>query len=68
MTPFLLPLAVAALIVAVCTVVPARRDRRRMASSVESFRVEAAATRGLRDTRRRAHAFASRFMREHDWQ
>ncbi|MFJ8112482.1 hypothetical protein [Streptomyces sp. NPDC096132] len=66
MTPFLVPLAVAALVVAVCTTVLVRRDRRRMAESVESLRIETAATRGLRDSRRRAHAYQNRFLREHD--
>ncbi|MCX4767877.1 hypothetical protein OG562_44445 [Streptomyces sp. NBC_01275] len=66
MTPFLVPLAVAALIVAVCTVVLVRRDRSRTAASVESLRIGTAAPRGLRDTRRRAHACGKRFPREHD--
>ncbi|WP_416986055.1 hypothetical protein [Streptomyces sp. T028] len=66
MTPFLVPLAVAALVVVVCTTVLVRRDRRRMAASVESLRIETAATRGLRDARRRAHAYQNRFLREHD--
>ncbi|MEU9186848.1 hypothetical protein AB0D14_20330 [Streptomyces sp. NPDC048484] len=33
------------------------RHRRRLASSSEAQRIEAAATRGIRDARRQAHAF-----------
>ncbi|MFD1659157.1 hypothetical protein ACFSL4_13285 [Streptomyces caeni] len=61
---FLIPLAVAVLIVAVSTVVLVRRDRRRMAPHPEALRTEAAATRGIRDTRRRAHAHQNHFLRE----
>ncbi|WP_331733435.1 hypothetical protein OHU34_44380 (plasmid) [Streptomyces sp. NBC_00080] len=33
-----------------------RRERRRMGSSPEARRIEAAATQGIRDARRQAHA------------
>ncbi|MFF3406455.1 hypothetical protein ACFYW8_09615 [Streptomyces sp. NPDC002742] len=44
-------------IVAAAAVVLVRRDRRRMAASPEARRIETAATRGLRDARRQAHAY-----------
>ncbi|MEV0185172.1 hypothetical protein ACFY1J_44970 [Streptomyces sp. NPDC001406] len=66
MTSFLVPLATAALIVAVCTAVLVRRDRRRMPAHPETLRIESAATRNIRSTRRRAHAYQNRFLREHE--
>ncbi|RZU28820.1 hypothetical protein EV284_6155 [Streptomyces sp. BK022] len=46
-----------ALVLAWSVTVLVRRDRRRSPGSPEALRIEAAATRGLRDARRRAHAF-----------
>ncbi|MCX5424256.1 hypothetical protein [Streptomyces sp. NBC_00078] len=66
MMSFLIPLAVAVLIVAACTVVLVRRDRRRMEASADSLRIEATAHRGLRETRRRARAYQNRFLRGPD--
>ncbi len=43
-------------IVAAAVTVLIRRDRRRMDSNPEAQRIEAAATRGVRDARRQAHA------------
>ncbi len=66
MTPFLIPLAAAVLIVVVCTAVLVRRDRRRMVASAESLRIQTTATRGIRETRRRTHAYGNRFLRERE--
>ncbi|GGW17844.1 hypothetical protein GCM10018980_31510 [Streptomyces capoamus] len=66
MTAFLVPLGAALLIVAVSTVVPARRDRRRRAASEDSLRIEEAATRGVREARRRAHAYRDAFLCERE--
>lgn len=44
-------------IVAASAVVLVRREQRRMAPSPEAQRIEAAATRGIRDARRQAHAY-----------
>nr|WP_168507376.1 hypothetical protein [Streptomyces sp. S1D4-11]QIY94761.1 hypothetical protein HEP87_12970 [Streptomyces sp. S1D4-11] len=49
-------LAALVLIVGSAAVVLIRRDRRRVYDSPDSARIEAQATRGLRDARRRAHA------------
>ncbi|MFD8214426.1 hypothetical protein ACFV2U_11980 [Streptomyces sp. NPDC059697] len=49
-------LAALVLIVGSAAVVLIRRDRRRIHDSPDSARIEAQATRGLRDARRRAHA------------
>ncbi|MDQ0990682.1 hypothetical protein [Streptomyces sp. V3I7] len=49
-------LAVISIVAAAATVL-IRRDRRRMDSSPEAQRIEAAATRGIRDARRQAHAY-----------
>ncbi|MEU2740149.1 hypothetical protein ABZ656_33550 [Streptomyces sp. NPDC007095] len=49
-------LAALVLIVGSAAVVLIRRDRRRVCDSPDSARIEAQATRGLRDARRRAHA------------
>ncbi|MEU6818937.1 hypothetical protein [Streptomyces sp. NPDC046860] len=43
------------LVLAWSVTVLVRRDRRRSPSGPEARRIEAAATRGLRDARRRAH-------------
>ncbi|MCF2131677.1 hypothetical protein L1I79_35410 [Strepomyces sp. STD 3.1] len=43
-------------IVAAAVTVLIRRDRRRMDSNPEAQLIEAAATRGVRDARRQAHA------------
>ncbi len=63
---FLIPAAAAVLIIATSTAVLIRRDRRRMAGDVATMRIESAATRGMRDTRRRAHAYQLRFLRERE--
>jgi hypothetical protein len=34
-----------------------RRERRRLGTSLEARRIESAATRGIRDARRQAHAY-----------
>ncbi|MGV9991537.1 hypothetical protein [Streptomyces sp. NPDC003374] len=62
MLAFLFPLTAAMLIVAAGTAILVRRDRRRMADATDTPQIEAAATR---DTRRRAHAYRNRFLREH---
>ncbi|MFK0019440.1 hypothetical protein [Streptomyces sp. NPDC090798] len=49
-------LAALVLIVGSAAVVLIRRDRRRVYDSPDSARIEARATRGLRDARRSAHA------------
>ena len=66
MTYFLVPLTVAALIIALGTTVLIRRDRRRLDAGPETLRIENAATQGLREARRRAHAYQNRFLREHE--
>ncbi|MFF7969365.1 hypothetical protein ACFZC3_28935 [Streptomyces sp. NPDC007903] len=66
MLAFLFPLAVALLIVVAGTAVLVRRDRWRMEDSSDTLRIEATATRGMRDNRRRAHAHRNRFPREHE--
>ncbi|MEV3972347.1 hypothetical protein AB0K68_30035 [Streptomyces sp. NPDC050698] len=43
-------------VVAAAVIVLVRRDRRRTAAGPEARRIEAVATRGLRDARRQAHA------------
>jgi Tfp pilus assembly protein PilX len=48
--------AVVVSIVAVAMTVLVRRERRRVPLNPEVHRIEAAATRGLRDARRQAHA------------
>ncbi|WP_255945141.1 hypothetical protein [Streptomyces odontomachi] len=63
---FLIPATIAVLIIAMGTAVLIRRDRRRMAGDSATMRVEAAATRGIRDTRRRARAHQLRFLRERE--
>ncbi|MFI5794333.1 hypothetical protein [Streptomyces sp. NPDC051677] len=63
---FLVPLAVAVLIVALGTTVLVRRDRRRLGAGPETLRIENEATLGLRGARRRAHAYQNRFLREHE--
>ncbi|MEU9925478.1 hypothetical protein AB0H51_30060 [Streptomyces griseoluteus] len=45
------------LVLAWSVTVLVRRDRRRSPGGPEARRIEAVATRGLRDARRRAHAF-----------
>ncbi|MFF7386634.1 hypothetical protein [Streptomyces griseoluteus] len=50
-------LAGVGLVLAWSVTVLVRRDRRRPPGGPEARRIEAAATRGLRDARRRAHAF-----------
>ncbi|WP_030810507.1 hypothetical protein [Streptomyces sp. NRRL F-2799] len=52
-----LALVGAVLVLAWSVTVLVRRDRRRSPSSPEAGRIEAAATRGLRDARRQAHVF-----------
>jgi hypothetical protein len=49
-------LAAVASSLAVAITVLVRRERRRMPLNPEAHRIEAAATRGLRDARRQAHA------------
>ncbi|MFF1740595.1 hypothetical protein [Streptomyces mirabilis] len=49
-------LAALVLIFGSAAVVLIRRDRRRVYDGPDSARIEAQATRGLRDARRRAHA------------
>ncbi|MFF4132950.1 hypothetical protein ACFY1B_15595 [Streptomyces mirabilis] len=49
-------LAALVLILGSAAVVLIRRDRRRVYDGPDSARIEAQATRGLRDARRRAHA------------
>lgn len=66
MISFLIPGALAFLIIAASTAVLIRRDRRRMESSAEAMRIESAATRGVRDARRRARGYHNRFLRERD--
>ncbi|MGW2649767.1 hypothetical protein ACWC2T_33880 [Streptomyces sp. NPDC001393] len=44
-------------ILAVPMTVLVRRERRRIPLNPEAHRIEAAATRGLRDARRQAHAY-----------
>ncbi|WP_327368270.1 hypothetical protein [Streptomyces sp. NBC_01217] len=63
---FLAPLAAAVLVIAVATAVLIRRDRRRPEADADTLRIEAAATSGLREARRRAHAYRNRFLREHE--
>lgn len=63
MISFLIPVAAAVVVVAACTVVLVRRDRRRLVANAESLRIEAAATRGVRENRRRAYAHRNRFLR-----
>jgi hypothetical protein len=63
---FLIPGAVILLIIAAGMAVLFRRDRRRVESSVETMRIESAATRGVREARRRAHTYHNRFLRERD--
>ncbi|GHJ36801.1 hypothetical protein [Streptomyces sp. TS71-3] len=54
---YLVLAAVAAVsVLAAALTVLVRRERRRMDSSPEALRIEAAARRGLRDARRLAHA------------
>ncbi|BCM64710.1 hypothetical protein CFC35_00020 [Streptomyces sp. FBKL.4005] len=61
MTPFLVPLAAALLIVAASTVVGVRRDRRRMAAGVERPRTEGVTPlRAGCGTRHRAPAYEHR--------
>lgn len=50
-------LAIAAAGLAVPMAVLVRRERRRIPLNPEAHRIEAAATRGLRDARRQAHAY-----------
>ncbi|MEU1600158.1 hypothetical protein ABZ468_47225 [Streptomyces sp. NPDC005708] len=59
MTMVYLVLAASAVgaVVAAAMIVLVRRERRRSVSSPEARRIEAAATRGLRDARRQAHAY-----------
>ncbi|NUP19326.1 MAG: hypothetical protein HOZ81_25205 [Streptomyces sp.] len=66
MVCFLVPLAVAVLIIGVSTAVLIRRDRRRLEAGSETVRLEAAATLGLREARRRARAYGNRFLRERE--
>jgi Flp pilus assembly protein TadB len=57
-------------VVAAAMIVLVRRERRRTDSSPEARRIEAAATRGLRDARRQAHAYQHfsgvSALRDHD--
>ncbi|MGW8062364.1 hypothetical protein ACVV2G_08815 [Streptomyces ziwulingensis] len=67
MISYLTPLAAAFLIIASSMVILTRRDRRRMDDGgPDTMRIEESATRGLRDTRRRAHVYRDRFWREHE--
>ncbi|AWT44585.1 MULTISPECIES: hypothetical protein [Streptomyces] len=66
MTPFLIPLAIATLIIAAGTAVLTRRDRRRMTNGTDTLRIETTATQGIRETRRRAHAYHNAFLRERE--
>ncbi|MFI1444637.1 hypothetical protein [Streptomyces fructofermentans] len=66
MVHLLLPALAAVLVIAAATAVLVRRDRRRMDPGADTLRIEATATRGARDARRRAAAYGHRFLRDRD--
>ncbi|MEV5475156.1 hypothetical protein AB0L66_22770 [Streptomyces sp. NPDC052207] len=65
MLPFLLPLAVAALIVAIGTTLMVRRDRRRMSVHPDTPPMDSAVIEGIRVCRLPARAYRNRFGHEH---
>ncbi|MET9046772.1 hypothetical protein ABZX34_28625 [Streptomyces sp. NPDC004362] len=65
MLPFLIPLAVAALIVAIGTALMVRRDRRRLSVHLDTLPMDSAVIEGIRAGRRPARAYRNRLGHEH---